>query len=486
MSFVSDRSVYVVHDSGVSGYPREAPFHPGVRYPEYPFVEVSAAPNAAYDMVRRLFRDMDLDRDHFGQSSWNPLGKFIRPGHRVLVKPNLVADHNWGEAQGNRDTDSLVTHASVIRAVTDYVQKALQGRGEMIVGDCPVQGTDWQALLRMTGLDKVGEFYRSRGVSLQLRDFRLVTARIDRRGILSVSSQNAAGRYVEADLATDSLLMPIMADAARFGVTDYHVRNMRRVHSLRRNAYLMFREAFEADCVINLPKLKFHMKAGMTGALKNLVGLNGHKDYLPHFRMGIDEYPPTSNVLFKLFIALQHLQWRSGSLVARRALGLLMSALRRGFGRDQEVSSQGGWFGNDTLWRTILDINRAFFYFDLATERLGDEPRRESLIVMDAIVAGDGESPLAPSRRPAHSLLGGLNPVAVDAAGASLLRLDISRLKQITGALGLARLPLAEFSLADVGVHEGGRSRGFHEWESGGPSYPAVPSVGWRGHVERA
>jgi uncharacterized protein (DUF362 family) len=480
MSFTSDRSVYVVHDIGVSGYPREALFHPGVRYPEYPFADVSAAPNLPYDMVRRLFRDMGLDRDHFGQASWNPLGKFIRPGHCVLLKPNLVADHNWGSAKGNTDTDSLVTHASVIRAVTDYVQVALQGRGQVIVGDCPVQGTDWQALLRMTGLDRIRDFYEAQGAPFQLRDFRLVTAAIDKFGIISVSSQNATGRYVETDLATDSLLMPIMAEAVRFGVTDYNLDNMRRVHNARRNAYLMFREAFEADCVINLPKLKFHVKAGMTGALKNLVGLNGHKDYLPHFRMGVDEHPPTSNVFFKLFVALQHLQWRSSSRAARRALSLVMSVLRRGFRPEQEVTSQGGWFGNDTLWRTILDINRAFFYLDLATGHPADKPQRASLIVVDAIVAGDRESPLAPSPCPAHSLLAGGNPVAVDAVGASLLRLDASRLKQITGALGLSCMPLE-----DIRVCEGGRSFGFREWEAKGPSYAAVPSAGWRSHIER-
>ncbi|GEM_PF-5703185 len=28
-----------------------------------------------------------------------------------------------------------------------------------------------------------------------------------------------------------------------------------------------------------------HMKAEITCALKNFVGINGHKDYLPHFRL---------------------------------------------------------------------------------------------------------------------------------------------------------------------------------------------------------
>ena len=40
------------------------------------------------------------------------------------------------------------------------------------------------------------------------------------------------------------------------------------------------------DLVVNLPKLKTHKKACVTGALKNLVGINGNKDYLPHHRLG--------------------------------------------------------------------------------------------------------------------------------------------------------------------------------------------------------
>ena len=42
----------------------------------------------------------------------------------------------------------------------------------------------------------------------------------------------------------------------------------------------------DADLVINVPKLKTHKKAGVTGALKNLVGINGNKEFLPHHRKG--------------------------------------------------------------------------------------------------------------------------------------------------------------------------------------------------------
>jgi uncharacterized protein (DUF362 family) len=57
-------------------------------------------------------------------------------------------------------------------------------------------------------------------------------------------------------------------------------------HDKHRHEYLITNRVFEADLIINLPKLKTHIKAGLTGALKNLIGINGHKEFLPHHIKG--------------------------------------------------------------------------------------------------------------------------------------------------------------------------------------------------------
>ena len=54
--------------------------------------------------------------------------------------------------------------------------------------------------------------------------------------------------------------------------------------------------------IINLAKPKIHRKAGIIGDMKNLVGINGSKDWLPHHKRGSkfdggDEY--LSHNLFK-------------------------------------------------------------------------------------------------------------------------------------------------------------------------------------------
>src|SRR5512143_619747 len=107
-SALSDLSVGFVRDPGAVRYPEEPPFHPSERYPEYPFEAISDRPNHAYAMVRELFRTMGLDRERFGTPSWNPLGELIKPGQRVVLKPNLVSHRNYAFKVGVTDTDCLV------------------------------------------------------------------------------------------------------------------------------------------------------------------------------------------------------------------------------------------------------------------------------------------------------------------------------------------------------------------------------------------
>src|SRR5690554_5888999 len=67
-------------------------------------------------------------------------------------------------------------------------------------------------------------------------------------------------------------------------------------HSGGRNAYLVARTVLSADLVVNVPKVKTHKKSGVTLSMKNLIGINGDKNWLPHYRAGFtsrggDEFP---------------------------------------------------------------------------------------------------------------------------------------------------------------------------------------------------
>ena len=480
---------FVVTTEEAVGYSSVPPFHPHETYPECPFDERAHVRNPAYAMVRGLLSRMGLDARNYGSAAWNPLGGLIRSGQTVVLKPNLVSHINYAYRIGIPDTDPLVTHGSVIRAVADYVAIALEGHGRIIVGDCPIQATEWQAVAHLVGLDAIANLYRDTGISFETRDFRLVRAEMRRGRIRAQIAQNLIEDYEEIDLAANSLLMPIIGDWRRFAVSNYDFGRMRRVHNEQRNAYLVPRVVLDADCFINLPKLKFHVKAGITCALKNMVGIIGHKDYLPHFRMGApgphsDEYP-LKNPFERVYWGLHHLLWQRHGGVSRAILAQLV----RGFGvaipRNLKWQGAGGWYGNDTLWRTVLDINRAFLYYDPTTRSFSERPCRNYLALVDGLIGGEREGPLAPHPRQANCMMGGLNPAAVDAVAATYMGLDHALIPTTLHAFDRMAYPLTDFGPDDIEVLVNDRTFAFRDFVQRGPCVPFTPSDGWRGHVER-
>src|SRR5574340_1263944 len=81
--------------------------------------------------------------------------------------------------------------------------------------------------------------------------------------------------------------IPVRIADFRRTVFSGNTRGSPRAENVRgRHCYLVARDVIDAGLIISLPKLKTHKKACGTGALKNLVGSNGNKEYLPHYRIG--------------------------------------------------------------------------------------------------------------------------------------------------------------------------------------------------------
>ncbi len=155
-----------------SGYPSEFPYHPDINYPEYNKTELSSSPNDVYDGIRNLFIALGYDQQNLGTAEWNPLGWLIRPGQRVFIKPNFVS-HEFRKSAGYPgDVYSVITHPSVIRAVTDYVAIALKGCGEIIIGDNPSIDADFDKLDELTRIKTFESHYQARGVKLKVLDLR--------------------------------------------------------------------------------------------------------------------------------------------------------------------------------------------------------------------------------------------------------------------------------------------------------------------------
>jgi hypothetical protein len=259
-------------------------------------------------------------------------------------------------------------------------------------------------------------------------------------------------------------------------VTGYDAEATPQHHGGGRHEYLMSKTALDADLVINLPKLKTHRKAGMTCALKNLVGLNGDKAWLPHHRAGSvpeggDEYPHRS-ARKALLSRIDYEVDRAGPGLSRLAL----RATRKAIWQANRVAPlpdlfrEGSWHGNDTIWRTVLDLNRAALWAR-GDGQFGNV-RRPWLTVVDAIVCGENEGPLRPDPVAAGVVLAGLDQALVDLACARLAGLDPQRLPTIRNAFGISKWPVT------TQAHE------YLEIAGDLPLVPLRPSAGWLGHVE--
>lgn len=478
----------VAVERGAAHYPRRPPFHPDEAYPELGAdVPAGTESNPAYALVRQALRSLGLDAERYGGPSWNPLAELVRPGETVVLKPNLIRATRIHRPD---EWEQIVTHGAVVRPVVDYVLLATGGDVRIVIADGPQTDSDFDAICKRNGLFALRDYYRDRGVDLTLMDLRRdrwyeVGGVLERRESLP---GDPAG-YTTVDLGSDSEFVGYGLNGNFYGA-DYDMEETRRFHEGGRHAYVLCRTVLDADVVINLPKLKTHKKTGVTLALKNMVGVNGYRNCLPHHTMGTpaedgDEFPEPGVALAaqsRLIQAFKRLLVRRGGVGGAWAR-LVKRVGSLVFGSTEKVVRSGNWHGNDTLWRTVLDLNKVVLHYDGEGNRLPG-PRRY-LAIVDGVVAGDGDGPVAADAKPVGVVVAGLNPVAVDEVCTTLMGLDPDRVPVVAHAWNARGPALTGFERADVRVRSA-------TWAalSGGrvdavPDLAFRPHFGWRGHVER-
>ncbi|MBT8396871.1 MAG: DUF362 domain-containing protein, partial [Gemmatimonadetes bacterium] len=141
---------------------------------------------------------------------------------------------------------------------------------------------------------------------------------------------------------------------------------------------------------------------------------------------------------------------------------------------------EGAWWGNDTIWRTCLDLNRILLY-GRSDGTLADSPQRKVIHVVDAVTAGQGDGPLAPDALPMGLLLAGANAPAVDWICVQLLGFDPHRIPISRHAFSKFRWPLVSDSPEAVRAVGEGLGSDFDpgSFFSGEIKHPA----GWLGAV---
>ena len=415
----------------------------------------------------------------------------IHPGDRVVLKPNWLAHRHKYRPDEWR---SVITNPEVITGVLRVVLDCLKGSGQVCITDAPQTDSSWAGI--MSRMDPAGwaAMGQKAGVPVTVVDLR--EHEWVARGDVNVSRRALAGDPMgstETDLCVNSEFIGHRASSRGYYGADYNVAETNAVHSSPHHKYKVSRTVISADVFVNLPKMKTHKKAGITCSIKNLVGINTYKNWLPHHNEGTpaeggDQFPTnsakrrTEGLLADRFKAVL---WSHPSLgrwfVPVKYLG------RKLFGETKNTIRSGNWYGNDTLWRMVLDLNKVLLYANadgtLRPDRF--DQRKRYLSVVDGVIAGEGNGPEAPDARNTGLLVAGTHPVAVDAVCARIMGLDWQRIPSISNAFRIAHYPLCDFAYDDIVVQSPeAHLDGPLSALSVDPMSQFRPHFGWIGHVE--
>ena len=483
-------SVIAWHGTAMQ-YCEQAPFSPSRNYPEYKLGDLFSESNPAYEAVRNAFHLSGLDAARFDTPAWNPLQELIHPGETVLLKPNMVHQRHPRDPQGWR---YVITHGSMIRAVADYIWRAIGPTGKIIVADAPQTDASFSEMTQLLGLDAMRDFYSARGLTFEIIDLR--QEEWTTRGDVIVERRklppNPYGS-IAFDLCANSEFVDHLGSGHYYGA-DYDASVVNRHHSDGRHEYLIAGCAIKCDVVFSLPKWKTHKKAGITASLKNLVGVNADKNWLPHHTEGApanggDEHPNPDlkhRTERKIAAAVRELSHRVpvvGPWVHRMA----RKAGKPVFGDTETTVRSGNWFGNDTVWRMCLDLNKIVFYgnADGSLRAPDASNRKRHFVLVDGIIAGEGSGPLNPDPVPAGVVLFGVHPPSVDAVCAYLMGFDPQKIPIVANAFACRKLPFSDHSWRDIVVH----SNDGH-WDkplveiSSDHTFHFRPHFGWNGQIE--
>lgn len=427
-------------------YPSVPPFDPSQRYAEYDFACYAEA-NAVYDAVRNVLRDLQLDRENMASEKWSPFRDLVKPGDKVVIKPNLVLDADNQEA--------VTTHASVIRPIVDYVWKALNGIGSIVICDAPVEYADFDRVAKRSGLQEMVQALNGRGYAIGLIDLRArKTITKNNVAIREFDDHEKSENAVGVDLRDTSFFAEENVKQDRLAYGDYGSDQTRKNHHPGCHRYRIARLILEADAVICVPKLKTHKKAGITCCLKNIVGINVDKDCLPHYTSGPancggDEFPALP--VWRIPILYAYKAARSlllGHLRRYTAKGIsaaagLLSKFRFKIDAQSPVGKAdtaqrvyqlvtgtdygGSWSGNETIWRMILDLNRIFRFAD-ADGNIRAEKNRKVFYLVDGFISGVKDGPLTPHVMKPGIVAAGFNAALVDQAIIELAGIDAGKI----------------------------------------------------------
>lgn len=413
----------------------------------------------------------------------------INPKDWVIVKPNLVKECKETDLN---EWESVITSSKLIKEVAEYVCQQLKGTGKITICDAPQTDSSFEKIAQRLGLyalaRKLTKKYATpiEIVDLRNEEWTNTGGVIESRKRLKGDPKGA----IVFNLGRKSLFYNHPGEGRFYGA-DYDYKTLNKHHQGETHEYLICATPVLADVFINLPKLKTHKKSGATLSLKNLVGINADKNWLPHHTFGSpdqngDEFPDIS--------AKRKIETFGSKAVKKIAFqipvfGPTIARFLRNkgaevFGKGTVTIRSGNWYGNDTTWRMALDLNRCLLYGNADGTLRNYKPKRYYSIV-DGEIGMEGAGPMQGTPKKCGIYIGGSDPVAVDAVAATMMGFDWRKIPLIREAFSLQELPVTYCRPEEIIVESDvSEWNGTLENLQKQKHFDFEPHFGWENHIE--
>lgn len=413
----------------------------------------------------------------------------IKKNDWIVIKPNLVKESK--ETDPN-EWKSVITSPKLIREVAEYVCEKLGGTGKITICDAPQTDSRFKKIAQLLDLYKLAEDLAQKYetpveiVDLRNEEWTNEGGIITKREKLTGDPNGA----IAFNLSKNSLFY-MHPGEGRFYGADYDYKELNKHHQGEVQEYLICATPVKADVFICLPKLKTHKKTGVTLSLKNLVGINADKNWLPHHTFGSpeqkgDEYPDIS---LKRKIETWGSKTAKKIALAIPGLGPKLARFLRNtggevFGKGNKTIRSGNWHGNDTTWRMTLDLNRCLLYGNPDGTLRNDNPKRYYTIV-DGDIGMEGTGPMQGDPKKCGVYISGNDPVAVDAVAATMMGFDWEKLAVIREAFKLKELPVSKCKPEDIIIESdvpewNGTLKNLQKQKH----FDFKPHFGWKNYIE--
>lgn len=430
-----------------------------------------------------IYREAELQK-----KGWLPLEHKTWP--QVTLKPNWVRHFNELDRDDPTRLVETLTSCDLLAAIAQETHPRVEDK--LIVADAPQFDTNWQQLWKRHHLGQLHDNLQNVCIEKnpEIRDLRQESVRTDSNDVIveRVMQMSDPEGYQVVDLRSHSAFHNSGFDFQKIRGADYDATETIAHHSGGKHEYCIAGTILNSQLVINVPKIKTHKKSGVTLCLKNLVGINGNKNFLPHHRAGKpedggDEFPGGNDSFYQRTRAF--LIDRARPLMKHSMLLPLIRKLRAldVQTRPEDLIRNGNWWGNQTIWRMILDLNRILLYAD-SKGCIQDTPQRETFHVMDGIVAGDGEGPMAVERKHLGLVVCSTDAVAADIVASALMGFDPTKIPVIYHATEEHPLPITHVTsqMDNIDITMDGKS--IEHW-SQLPNHHFKAHSGWMGKIER-